>query len=338
MAKKVTILTELTHRETAPDVTGEVIAESPLMRKTLEMARQVAASDFSCLLITGESGTGKGLLAKTIHKMGGRADKPFVEVNCSALPTNLVESELFGHKRGAFTDAKENKLGLFEVADTGTLFLDEIGDMDFNLQAKLLKVIEEQKFRRIGDTNDISVDVSIIAATNQNVEQAVKENKFRIDLYYRLNVIPIHIPPLRDRKEDIPALTRHFISFFSRKFGREIAGVEEDAMESLLVYDWPGNIREFRNVIERGCILTRERTISDPSLLFPMGGPVLPVAGGGADADNITSLPAMPLKDAEKMVIRAAMEQARNNRNLAAQILGLHRSTLYKKLEEYGLG
>lgn len=333
MAKEVTVLKQLTKREADYSQLGEVIAVSPIMLKTFDMLKVVAQSDFSCLLIKGESGTGKGLLARSIHKMCSRADKPFVEVNCSALPANLIESELFGHKKGAFTDAKEDKIGLFEMADSGTLFLDEIGDMDFNLQAKLLKVMEEQKFRRIGDTRDISVDVAIIAATNQEVEKLVEENKFRLDLYYRLNVIPVDIPPLRDRKEDISALAEYFIKFFSRKFGKKIQGFSEEAMKALKAYAWPGNVREFRNVVERACILTQGELIDNLEILFPSAAIKQPQI----NQDGEFEMPAMPLSDAEKLVIKAAMKKAEGNKNKAAGILGLHRTTLYKKLEEYGI-
>jgi len=322
----------------------------------------VAQSDFSCLLITGESGTGKGLLARTIHNLGHRAGKPFIEVNCSALPATLIESELFGHKKGAFTDAKEDKIGLFEMADTGTIFLDEIGDMDIKLQAKLLKVMEEQTFRRIGGSEDIKVNVAIIAATNQDIEKQVKENKFREDLFYRLNVIPIKLPPLRERPDDLKPLSEHFIRFFSRKFGKNIKGVTEPVFAVLRDYDWPGNVREFRNVIERACILSRGELIEDPAVLFPGrmnlcvttprpvtaavaegSAPSVVSASSGAvpvvvtTTGPITSLPAMPLAEAEKLVIQAAMRDAEGNKNKAAAILGLHRTTLYKKLEEYGI-
>ncbi len=366
MAKKVDALTELNKREVQTRQSGDVVANSASMRKTLEMLRLVAGSDFSCMLIKGESGTGKGLLARTVHKMGGRAGKPFVEVNCSALPANLIESELFGHKKGAFTDAKEDKVGLFELADTGTIFLDEIGDMDISLQAKLLKAMEEQKFRRIGGTSDISVNVAIIAATNQNVEQRVKEGKFRLDLYYRLNVIPIEISPLRERPEDIQALSEHFLKFFSRKFGKSLKGFGPAAMQALLSYSWPGNVREFRNVVERGCILTSGEIIDNPEILFPYSSsslgvhspspvvaapaapqaaaplaaaPAAPAAAVLAPAAPSSfdgeSFPVMTLAKAEELAIRAALREAKGNRNKAASILGLHRTTLYKKIEDY---
>ena len=351
ITKKVTVLQELTKREVNYEQLGDVIAVSAAMTKTFDMLKLVAQSDYSCLLIKGESGTGKGLLAHTIHKMGGRADKPFVEVNCSALPPNLIESELFGHMKGAFTDAKENKIGLFEMADGGTLFLDEIGDMDYNLQAKLLKVMEEQKFRRISGTKDISVDVTIIAATNQNIEKLVSDNKFRLDLYYRLNVIPVDIPPLRDRKDDISALSAHFIKFFSRKFGKKISGFSGEAINALMAYSWPGNVRELRNTVERACILTRGEEINDLEILFPAAAlkqpgmtasslAVPPASPSGVAApapEGGFAIPPMPLAEAEKLVIKAAMAEAAGNKNKAAAILGLHRTTLYKKLEEYGM-
>ena len=346
ITKKVTVLQELTKREVNYEQLGDVIAVSAAMTKTFDMLKLVAESDYSCLLIKGESGTGKGLLARTIHKMGGRADKPFVEVNCSALPANLIESELFGHMKGAFTDAKENKIGLFEMADGGTLFLDEIGDMDYNLQAKLLKVMEEQKFRRISGTKDISVDVTIIAATNQNIEKLVADNKFRLDLYYRLNVIPVDIPPLRERNDDICALANHFIKFFSRKFGKKISGFSQEALNALMVYPWPGNVRELRNTVERACILTRGEEINDLEILFPAAAlkqpgmtsaPVAAPVSAPPVADGTFNMPCMPLAEAEKRVIKAAMTEAGGNKNKAAAILGLHRTTLYKKLEEYGM-
>jgi two-component system response regulator AtoC len=331
LSKKVSMLTELTRRETEPTILGEVIGASKPMQDTVAMAQAVAQSDFSCLLITGESGTGKGLFAKTIHQIGQRKNKPFVEVNCSALPATLIESELFGHKRGAFTDAKEDKIGLFQLADSGTLFLDEIGDMDLALQAKLLKVMEEQVFRRIGDTRDIKVDVCIIAATNQKLEKQVKSGQFRTDLYYRLNVIPLKLTPLRERMGDVPQLVKHFLGSFSRKFGKKLTGFTDDGMEALTSYSWPGNVRELRNTIERGSILSPNPQIDAIHLMVPDVGRA---TVAGVPMVSLDALPPMPLAKAEKLVIEAAMREVGGNKNAAAKILGIHRTTLYKKLDE----
>lgn len=268
--RQVTALTELNQRQGAE--LGEIIGSAPALQQAIDLAGRVAENDFSCLFIRGESGTGKGMFAKSIHRIGRRATKPFVDVNCSALPSTLIESELFGHRKGAFTDAKEDKAGLFELADGGTLFLDEIGDMDVNLQAKLLKVIEEQRFRRLGDTKDRKVDVCIMAATHQDVETLVAEGRFREDLYYRLNVIPLQMPPLRDHKEDIPALCDSFISFYAKKFGCPARRFSDEAMARFMEYTWPGNVRELRNLVERGCLLARDEVITDDHLLLPAEG------------------------------------------------------------------
>jgi DNA-binding NtrC family response regulator len=239
LSRRVTVLTELQRRERASDQLEGVVATGDVMRNTVLLARTVAQSDFSCLFVRGESGTGKGLFSRAIHHIGRRSDKPFVEVNCSALPATLVESELFGHKKGAFTDAKEDRSGLFELADGGTLFLDEIGDMDVNLQTKLLKVIEDQTFRPIGGTRDVHVNVAIIAATNQDVEGQVRERRFREDLYYRLNVVPLFLPPLREHPEDIQQLVEHFVLLYSRKFGKKVQGFAPQALEAMRDYTWP---------------------------------------------------------------------------------------------------
>lgn len=330
--RKASVLTELSKRDADTVEMQEVIGSSPEFNRTIEMTRRVAENDFSCLFIKGESGTGKGLFARTIHKMGLRRDRPFVEVNCSALPPTLIESELFGHRKGAFTDAKEDRVGLFELADGGTLFLDEIGDMDIALQSKLLKVIEEQRFRRIGGTSDITVDVAIIAATNQRVEELIESNQFRLDLYYRLNVVPLELPPLRDRMEDVDAISKHFIDIYSRKFGKKIRGFSKSAAAAINKYSWPGNVRELRNVVERGCLLAKGRTISDEELMFPE------IHNGGTPGQaDIECLPAMPLAKAEELVIQAAMDDAEGNKNKAAKILGVNRTTLCKKLEKYGI-
>lgn len=268
LTKQVRAFTEMQQRTSGVRLTG-LVAQSPCMTALIDLAQRVAENDFSSLFIRGESGTGKGLLARLIHQHGRRSSKAFIEVNCSALPANLVESELFGHKRGAFTDAREDKVGLFELADGGTLFLDEIGDMAKGLQAKLLKAIEEKTFRRVGDVRELKSDVAIIAATNQHVEELVAKGDFREDLYYRLNVIPLTLPPLRERPEDILPLCGFFVASFSRKFGKAVNGFNPEAMAILQEYGWPGNVRELRNVVERGCLLTRADTIGPELLLFP---------------------------------------------------------------------
>jgi transcriptional regulator with PAS, ATPase and Fis domain len=263
-----------------------------------------------------------------MHKLSNRAGRPLVEINCSALPATLIESELFGHKKGSFTDAKEDKVGLFEMANGGIVFLDEIGDMDVKLQTKLLKAIEDRSIRRVGDVQNIKIDISIVAATNADLLVMVKEGKFRLDLYHRLNVIPLHIESLRQRREDIPLLIQHFLDIFSRKFRRKVTGFTPGAMARLMEYEWPGNVRELANVVERGCILTRSETIPEDYLLLP-GSSTAPVP---AQEEEITTLALM-----EERLIRSAMRKAAGNKGDAAKILGLHRSTLYKKLEDLGL-
>ena len=318
-----------------PAQSNEIIFASKEMEKTMNVISMVAANDFSSILITGESGAGKGMLSRAIHKMGSRSDKPFVEINCSALPANLIESELFGHKRGAFTDAKEDKVGLFELANGGTLFLDEIGDMDIKLQSKLLKAIEERSFRRIGCTNNIKVDVQIVAATNANIFENINNGDFRLDLYYRLSVIPVEIAPLRNRTDDLDVLCEHFIKMYSRKFAKKISGLTDEAKKALRDYSWPGNVRELSNVIERGCILTQGDKISLDVMMLPKDASLVPKgpSGGSYTASNEV----LTLAEAEKRAIEVAISKADGNKNEAARMLGVHRTTLYKKIEEYAI-
>ncbi|UDQ97165.1 sigma-54 dependent transcriptional regulator [Lentisphaerota bacterium WC36G] len=310
-----------------------IISSAPKMAKIMQFMQLISNSDFSSVLLEGESGTGKGLLARTLHSMSNRKDKPFVEVNCSALPPTLIESELFGHKKGAFTDAKEDKIGLFEMANGGILFLDEIGDMNIDLQAKLLKIMEEQRFRPVGGDSDITVNVSIIAATNQDVQTMVEQNKFRLDLYYRLNVLPIVIPPLRDRKEDIADLCNYFIKSFNKKLNKKITGVSDEVLTTLTRYDWPGNVREFRNVIERSCILSTGKIIDDCDLLFPFNKEKV-LNEVVFDAKKI---PAMSLMQAEKNALKAALEECDNNKDIAAEILEITTKQLEQKMVQHAL-
>jgi len=328
LTRQVNVLTQLATREDAARRAG-IVAESPAMRRVMDMAQRVAASDYSCVLLCGETGVGKGMLARALHKMSPRGENPLVELNCSAMPATLVESELFGHQKGAFTDARESRAGVFEMADGGALFLDEIGDMDVSLQAKLLKVIEEQHFRRIGGSVEVTVSVALIAATNQDIPQRVAEGKFRSDLFYRLNVVPLVIPPLRDRAEDLAPLAAYFRELYARKFGKRITCFSDEATAALHAYAWPGNVRELRNVVERACLLVRREVIEPADLLLA----ATPAGGGTAAPAGVP----MTLARAEELAIRAALEAAKGNRNTAAATLAVHRSTLYKKLREYGI-
>jgi len=246
--------------------TQMMVAESAAMLKILEFVRRVAVSEATTILLDGENGTGKDLVAKTLHYQSPRRAEPFIAINCAAIPNSLLESELFGYERGAFTDARSRKRGLFELADKGTLLLDEIGEIPLMLQAKLLRVVEEQKFRRLGGLEDIQLDLRVVAATNRNLRVAVKNKAFRQDLYFRLNVIQITIPPLRDRVDDIRPLAAFFISHYNRKFHRAIEGLTDRATDLLLSHDWPGNVRELRNAIERGMILEESSLITASSL------------------------------------------------------------------------
>ena len=258
------------------------------MREVMNFVRRVAASEATTILLEGENGTGKDLIAKTLHYQSVRQAEPFIAINCAAIPETLLESELFGYEKGAFTDARAQKRGIFELADKGTLFLDEIGEIPLMLQAKLLRVLEEQTFRRLGGLKDIHLDLRVMAATNKNLREAVKEGAFRQDLYFRLNVIQILIPPLRDRPEDIVPLTNFFIEHYNRKFKRSIEGVSDAAAKLLLTHDWPGNVRELRNAIERAMILEESALITPASLPIRISRPEpgSAVAHAGSDGDS----------------------------------------------------
>ncbi len=314
-----------------------------------QTAEKIALSPDTTVLIMGESGTGKGMLAKAIHRASPRANKPFVDINCSAIPAQLIESELFGYEKGAFTDAKNRKPGLLEVANGGTVFLDEIGDMELNLQGKLLKVLEDKEFRRLGSAKPVKIDVRIIAATNRDLKARVKEGLFREDLYYRLSVIPIVMPPLREHPESIEPLAKYYLSYYSKQLGKKVTGFTEEALQILKTYNWPGNVRELRNVIERSIILASNSTISADVL--HMHG-ITSEVGSPSDSKKseasseisqtptsnaVGSFPIMSLAEAEKMLIQTVLQSVNGNKNKAAEILKIHRTTLYKKLEEYQL-
>jgi len=301
------------------------------LRRIFETAQRIARSPDTTVLIMGESGTGKGMLAQAIHRLSPRADKPFVDINCSAIPGQLMESEIFGYERGAFTDAKTRKPGLLEVANEGTVFLDEIGDMDLNLQGKLLKVIEDKEFRRLGAAQTTKVDIRVVAATNRDLQKRVQEGKFREDLYYRLSVIPITMPPLREHAKSIEPLAMYYLNFLNRQIGREIKDFTPAAMSALKAYHWPGNVRELRNTIERAVLLEPDDRIDVAALGLPGAG------AGGVHQPATDEIAPMSLAECEKRLITAVLKSADGNKNKAAEILQIHRTTLYKKIEEYGL-
>ena len=329
-----------------------IVSFSPKMIELMNFVRKVASSEATTILIQGESGTGKDLLAKAIHYESSRRDKPFVAINCSAIPDTLIEAELFGHEKGAFTDAKQMKKGLFEAADGGTLFLDEIGELNPLLQAKLLRVLEDQVIRRIGGLRDMQVDVRVIAASNRDLEKAVRETQFRQDLYYRLAIIAIFIPPLRDRKEDILPLVEFFIDRYNRRFKKSIHGVTNETRNLLTSHNWPGNVRELRNAIERGMILEEESLLRPVYLPFSVGesgGRTLfertSAAEGGQRLANGRSLPRLyipeggtSLEEMEHSMVELAMNQANGNQTNAAKLLDISRDALRYKLKKFGLG
>jgi DNA-binding NtrC family response regulator len=316
---------------------ASMIGESEPMQRVKVLARKVTESPASTLLITGESGTGKDLLAKVVHFNSRRASRPFMNITCSAMPETLLESELFGHERGAFTDARQQKRGLFEIADEGTVFLDEIAEMTPALQAKLLRVLEEKAFRRLGASADVKVDVRMIAATNRNLEGQVKEGKFREDLYYRLNVLRIEMPPLRDRGRDVLLLAQHYVDVFRDEFRRGARRLSPAACEALLAYGWPGNVRELRNLIERAVLLAEGDTL-EPSD-FETLHTVHAVANNAPVEPGQIDLPPEGLKldDVERHLVTLALERTRGNQTRAAALLGLHRDQIRYRMEKYGL-
>jgi DNA-binding NtrC family response regulator len=328
-----------------------VVSVSPKMTELMHFVRKVASSEATTILIQGESGTGKDLIAKAIHYESSRHQKPFVAINCSAIPETLMEAELFGHEKGAFTDAKQMKKGLFEAADGGTLFLDEIGELTPLLQAKLLRVLEDQVIRRVGGLRDMQVDVRVIAASNRDLEKAVREGHFRQDLYYRLAIIAIFIPPLRDRKDDILPLVNFFIERYNRRFKKSIRGITDETRSLMLAHNWPGNVRELKNTIERGMILEDEpflRPIYLPFSVGESGGRTLfertSPADGGQTLPNGRTLPRLyipeggtSLEEVEHSMVELAMSQANGNQTNAAKLLDISRDALRYKLKKFGL-
>ncbi len=318
-----------------------IIGESDEMMKVKNLILKIAKSDATTVLIQGESGTGKELVAKALHYSSARADQPFMAINCAALPVTLLESELMGHEKGAFTDAKTSKKGLFELADGGTVFLDEIGDMDLSMQAKLLRMLEEKTFKRVGGVKDIKVNVRLVSATNQELLKAMREGGFRKDLYYRLQVVPIYLPALRDRGQDVLVLARHFIEYFNKECHKNVLGISKEAEQILLSHHWPGNVRELKNVIERAMILDIDseilpehlspdilegRPATSASSLTPVSleGLVIPDSG-------------LSIEDVENALVRKALDMANGNQTRAAQLLKMPRDAFRRRMKRFGI-
>ena len=315
-----------------------IIGESAALRRVLQRLDKAGRSGTATVLIQGETGAGKELMARYLHAHSARTQGPFIELNCSAIPEQLLESELYGHERGAFTDAKRFRKGLFELADGGTLFLDEIGEMAPGLQAKLLRVLETRTFRRVGGSVDITVDVRVVAATHRDLKRAVAEGRFREDLFFRLNVVPIELPALRERPDDIGMLAEQFAARFCRELGRPAVRLDPRALEALQKYSWPGNVRELRNVIERVLLLEAEDVILPSHLPAEV---VHPAPRGGDAATDAAAFPpgvVKPLAEIEKLAIVHALGVCSGNKTRAAQLLGISRQTLRTKLKEYALG
>lgn len=327
--------------------TGEaIVGRSEVMQEIYKRIGQVAASDVTVLL-TGERGTGKELVARALYQHSRRARKPYLPLNCAAIPMELLESELFGHERGAFTGAQHRRIGKLEQCNGGTLFLDEVGDMPLATQAKLLRVLQDKTFERVGGNERIQVDVRFIVATNRDLENLIREGLFRADLYDRLNVVRIHLPPLRDRKEDIPLLVDYFLNRFRKEVGRKVRGISRKALERLVDYDWPGNVRELQNALQRAVVLARGETLDEPDIMLDSREPAQPreaeleelrhhikalfricrASRGGIDV----------LAQMERELIQEALQETRGNQSQAARLLGINRNTLRNKIRLYGL-
>ena len=317
-------------RQQGPYTLDRIIGDSPAAAATRDLLGKVASSPASTVLLTGESGTGKDLAARVIHDTSARAARPFMNVTCSALTETLLESELFGHERGAFTDARERKRGLLESAAAGTVFLDEIGEMALTLQVKLLRFLEEKTFKRVGGAEDVRVDVRVIAATNRNLEDDVRDGSFREDLFYRLNVLPIRLPPLRDRAEDVPVLARFFADGFNREFRKSVREIAPEAMEALQGYAWPGNVRELRNAVERAVLLGEDGRLTVDE--FPLHAP-----RGSASAEVALPPGGTNLEAMERSLVAQALDRTGWNQTRAAALLGLNRDQIRYRIEKFGL-
>jgi len=345
--EKINIVNEiqLLRRQHKDKVTFDhIIGQSPTMRSIIQLSKKIARINTTTVLLLGESGTGKDLFAKAIHNESNRSGKPFVTINCASLPETLLESELFGYEQGAFTDAKKLKKGLFEMATGGTVFLDEIGEINLATQVKLLGVIENRTVRRLGGTSDMPVEIRIIAATNKDLKKSIEEKNFREDLYYRLKVFQINIPPLREHEEDIPVLSEYFLNQFNLQFRKNIKGINPDAKELLEKYRWPGNIRELRNVIERGVILENNDILQVESLpgeIVNLHGTKIHAPGSPERSDAKSHQESFPdgasLYDIEKQTIYQALQKTKYNQTRASKLLGITRDTLRYKMKKYQL-
>lgn len=313
----------------------KMVAASPAMKQVVRFARRVAESEASTILLEGESGTGKDVMAHFMHHFGTRQDRPFVPLNCAAIPETLLESELFGYEKGAFTDARAPKPGILEIASGGTVFLDEIGEMPVLLQAKMLRVLEEQTFRRLGGVRDIHVDLRVVAASNRNLSDAVEQGRFRLDLYYRLNVIQVVLPPLRQRREDVIPLAKHFIQHYNARFRRNILGISSAATTAMLNYDWPGNVRELRNTIERAVLLEESDWVQPQSLRLEGGIADYPALLPKSQPEEPKS--SATLEETERRMLVEALDKTGWNQTRAAMLLGISRDTLRYKVKKYNL-
>ncbi|MFC5864519.1 sigma-54-dependent transcriptional regulator [Acidicapsa dinghuensis] len=326
---------EVTRRQLRQNgVLGSLVGHSRMMQEVFGLIERIAPSNVS-VLITGESGTGKELVARTLHDLSERKARSFVAVNCAAIPESLMESEIFGHERGAFTGAVERRAGCFELAEDGTLLLDELGEMPIGTQAKLLRVLEDRKLRRLGARNEQDVNVRVLAATNRDPELAVVEGKLRSDLYYRLNVFHIHMPPLREHREDIPDMAMAMIAEMNQRHGRRVAGFTPAVLERMQQHDWPGNARELRNLVERAVILAPEGGFIDIAQLPPNFGRTNALTAAVADAQSIVVPLGSTVDEAERLLILRTLESTNQNKTRAAEILGVSLKTLHNKLKEY---
>jgi DNA-binding NtrC family response regulator len=324
---------ELRAVQSEPFSLDHIIGESPPMRAVKALLKKIATTPASTVLLGGESGTGKDLASRSLHYSSDRAASPFMHITCTALPESLLESELFGHEKGAFTDARQQKRGLFERAHRGTVYLDEIGDMTPALQAKLLRFLEEKAFKRVGGAEDIRVDVRVIAATNQDLEEAVRKGDFREDLYYRLNVLPVVMPPLRERTGDVDLLARHFLDTFNREFRKTVTGLSPDAIRLLESYPWPGNVRELKNAVERAVLLAEGDRLGPEDFLALGAG----TARLGTQAGFLLPPSGLDIHDVERSLVEQALERTGGNQTRAGDLLGLNRDQIRYRIEKFNL-